>query len=159
MDKVQKLEKFFPQYFELFTMPEGAGAEEITVYRACKTWKCDKESFTPTFEENGLKYLDGDDPSDPGVYSLSTFEKAKDVKRFVMTSENHPKPHKIAIGVTNPECGIVQRTKDRKGKKYKSSHMDWWLYEGAEPQKYFSIIENFEEYLEEQKQAKGGIIV
>ncbi len=156
MDNVKRIERLFPKYFELFTLPEGAHDELITVYRACKTWTCDKESFTPTYEERGMKYLPGEDVTDPSIYSLSTFEKPNHVKWFAMTSESHPKPYKIAIGVAEPECGPVQRTKERKGRSAKS-HVDWWLYEGAEPQRHFSIIDNFEEYLEKQKQeTKGG---
>lgn len=155
MDKVEKMKKFFPEYFNLFTMPEGAKEERITVYRACKSWKCDKESFTPTYEERGMRYFAGDDPTDPSLYSLSAYEKPKGVKRFAMMDENHPKPHKIAIGTTEPECGLVQRTSERKGKSA-GSHVDWWLYEGAEPYKYFSIITDFDEYYENYKQAKEG---
>ena len=76
---------------------------------------------------------------------------------FAVLDENHPKPHKIAIGTTEPECGLVQRTRERKGKKAKS-HIDWWLYEGAEPYKYFSIIADFDKYYEMYKQAKEGDI-
>ena len=73
-----------------FDLPEGAREENITVYRACKTWKCDKESFTPTFEEQGCRYLEGDDPKDPGLYSLSTTENImKNIKEVGNNGKIH----------------------------------------------------------------------
>lgn len=145
-----RLKRMFPTYFELFDLPEGAREENITVYRACKTWRCDKESFTPTFEEQGYQYLEGDDPKDPGLYSLSTAEKPKDIKRFVKFNSEYRKPYKIAIGKTDTSCGLVQRTRERE-KKRKDSHVDWWLYEKSEPYKFFEMIDDFESYYEEYK--------
>ena len=137
-----RLKRMFPAYFELFELPEGAREEDITVYRACKTWKCDKESFTPTFEERGCQYFNGDDPKNPGLYSLSTAEKPKDIKRFVKFNSEYQKPY------TDKSCGLVQRTRERE-KKRKDSHVDWWLYENAEPYKFFEMIDDFESYYEE----------
>ena len=53
---------------------------------------------------------------------------------------------KIAIGYTEPSCGVSQRTRERTKKK--TSHIDWWLYEGAKPYLYFVLIEDFKTYLE-----------
>jgi len=41
----------FRHIVSFFDLPEGAREENITVYSACNTLKCDKESFTQTFEE------------------------------------------------------------------------------------------------------------
>lgn len=109
-----------------------------------------KESFTPTFEEQGCRYLEGDNPKNPGLYSLSTAEKPKDIKRFVKFNSEYQKPYKIAIGKTDTSCGLVQRTRERE-KNRKDSHVDWWLYEKSEPYKFFEMIDDFESYYEEFK--------
>ena len=49
---LQKIEKIFPDYFNRFELPEGAREECIEVYRACRSGKCDKDSFLPSFEQN-----------------------------------------------------------------------------------------------------------
>ncbi|MGN1144503.1 MAG: hypothetical protein ACI4SU_08025, partial [Anaerovoracaceae bacterium] len=52
-------------------------------------------------------------------------------------------PFKIAEGVTKPVHGICLETKEWKKKlgiKYKGSHVDWWLYENAEPWKEFEEV-------------------
>jgi len=150
-----RIKRLFPSYFELFKLPDGAGEEEIQVYRACKTCKCDKESFTPSYEEKEFKHNEGDDPDDPGQYSLSTYEKPKDCKRFVKLNSEFQKPYKIAFGITHPQYGLVQRTKERKI-KYKSSHVDYWLYEEATPYEKFEMIEDFDSYLEIYKKEREG---
>lgn len=132
--------KEFPEYFKQYGVPpEGAREEEIQVFRACATQKCDRESFTPTFEERGFKHRNDENPFDPGIYSLSVYSKEKDVQRFLKMNSRFQKPYKIAIGKTYSKYGVVQRTSERTGKK--GSHIDWWLYKGATPYKDFSIIQ------------------
>ena len=140
------IEHIWPDYFDRFTLPEGAHEEEILVYRACRTNKCEKASFLPTFEENGYIVFDEKEEIDPGTYSLSVYEKAKDVKRFTVLRADYPKPCKIAIGYTRSKHGLVQRTRERTHRK--SSHIDWWLYKDARPYEEFEIIENLESHLE-----------
>ena len=141
----ERLAKIFPDYFEKFELPEGAKEEEIQVYRACRSGKCDKESFLPTYEQNGYKLLFAADETDPGQYSLSTYEKPNHIKRFASMCSDMQVPYKIAIGVTNPKYGLVQRTRERK--KGSGSHVDWWLYKDATPHEEFEVIPNFEEHL------------
>ena len=50
MDTEEKLKGMFPDYFERFEMPSGAQKEEIQLYRACHTGKCDADSFLHTYE-------------------------------------------------------------------------------------------------------------
>lgn len=143
----------FPDYFNNFKLPEGAREETLTVYRACKSGKCDKASFQPTFEEQGCSLGPLDDPCDPSMYSLSTYLKPKDIKRFAAMDSDMHVPYKIAIGKTEPKCGLIQPTKERK-KKSKSSHVDWWLYEDAKPYREFSLIDDFDQHLIEYKKEK-----
>ena len=148
-NKIQKLKKIFPEYFSLFELPEGAHEEAIKVYRACRTGQCDKESFLPTYEERGFQYFEHDNPQDPGIYSLSTYENPKHIKRFAAMNSDFLVPYKIAVGYTEPEYGLVQRTSERKPQKRCGSHIDWWLYQNANPQEVFELIPDFEEYLDE----------
>lgn len=143
---VKRIEKIFPDYFQRFKLPDGAREESIMVYRACRSGKCDRNSFLPSFEENGCVLNPVVDSTDPGQYSLSTFEKPTDVKRFAGVISDMKVPYQIAIGETNPRHGLVQRTKERTKKR--TSHVDWWLYKDASPYDEFEMIENFEEHLQ-----------
>lgn len=142
----ERLKALFPDYFNRFELPEGAKEESIRVYRACRSGKCDKESFLPSFEEKGCNPALLFDPEDPSEYSLSTYEKPKDVKRFASMTSDMNIPFQIAIGETKPEYGLAQRTRERKP-KYKSSHVDWWLYKDAAPYEAFELIEDFKGYM------------
>lgn len=143
---VTRIEKIFPDYFQRFKLPDGAREESIKVYRACRSGRCDKNSFLPSFEENGCVLNPMADSTDPGQYSLSTFEKPKDVKRFASIISDMKVPYQIAVGETNPRHGVVQRTKERTKKR--TSHVDWWLYKDSSPYDEFEMINNFEEYLQ-----------
>ncbi|MCD8120338.1 MAG: hypothetical protein LUE29_12830 [Lachnospiraceae bacterium] len=145
-DTQRRIEKIFPDYFNRFTLPDGAKEESIRVYRACRSGKCDKDSFLPSYEERGFKLDPSIDDSDPGQYSLSTYEKPTDVKRFASIMSDMKVPYQIAIGDTNPRHGLVQRTKERVKKR--NSHVDWWLYKDAKPYEEFEMITDFEEHLQ-----------
>lgn len=139
----EQAEKKFPSYFSNFEMPEWAREQELTVFRACATGKVDRESFLNSFEENNFQIsLDGK-VDDPQEYSLSSYTKLKDVRRFMTVDSRFGIPFKIAEGVTKPVHGICLETKEWKKKlgiKYKGSHVDWWLYENAEPWKEFEEV-------------------
>ena len=64
-------------------------------------------------------------------------------------------PCHIAVGMTNPIHGLVQRTRERTGKR--TSHVDWWLYVNASPHVEFELIEDFNKYLEEIADGKETI--
>ena len=141
------IKRIFPEYFNRFELPAGAHDEMIKVYRACRSGKCDKDSFLPSFEENGYVLNPLSDPRDPSEYSLSTYEKPNHIKRYASMISDMEVPYTIAIGYTNPKHGPIQRTCERKSKS--GSHVDWWLYEHATPYEEFEIIPDFEEHLEE----------
>ena len=149
---MRDLTKKFPSYFSLFTLPPEAEEKEILVYRACRTQKADRESFLPWFEQNNFEYLAGEDPKNASVYSLSTYENPRHVKRFVTLDSDFQVPFKIASGMTNVDCGVILQSKSKK-----SSHVDWWIYEGAKPHEGFTIIEDFESFLKEYKKSKEGL--
>lgn len=151
------MKRKFPTYFNNFVLPEGAGENEFTVYRACKSGQVDTASFLCTYEENGFHVSSNAAEDDPGEYSLSTYEKPRDVKRFAITNSEFRKPFMIAKGTTSPKHGVSQRTNDRKKGKKKTSHIDWWLYEGATPHIEFNMIEDFKQYYEDHKARNEAI--
>lgn len=148
----KRIEKIFPDYFERFQLPDGAREEVIRVYRACRSGKCDRDSFLPSFEERGYVLNPLADSTDPGQYSLSIYENPKDIKRYASLISDMQVPYQIAVGETNPRHGLVQRTKERT--KRKTSHVDWWLYKDAAPYEEFRLIVNFEEYLHKRDEEK-----
>ena len=151
----RKIDKIFPEYFDRFKLPEGAREESIKVYRACRSGRCDKDSFMPSFEESGFVMNPLDDPTDPGKYSLSTYEKPTHVKRYAKLISDMKVPYTIAIGFTDPRHGICQRTRERK--KTKTSHVDWWLYKDARPYEEFEIIDDFDKHLQNYIRERDGL--
>ena len=144
------MKEVFADYLDKFDLLKIARKESIKVYRACRSGKCDKASFLPSFEEKGCDENLLSYPTDPSEYSLSTYEKPKDIKRFASLTSDMKVPYQIAIGETKPQYGLVQRTKER-NHKCRSSHVDWWLYKDAMPYDAFKIIDNFEKYYENYK--------
>ena len=124
----EQAEKKFPSYFKNFTMPKWAREQKLEVYRACATGKVDHGSFLNSYEENGFQISSNGNLADPQEYSLSTYTKFKDVKRFMTMDSRYGVPFVIAKGTTNPIHGICLETKEwkkRQGINYKGSHVDW----------------------------------
>ena len=133
--------KVFPCYMQKIELPLEAKEEELTVYRICKHGRVDAESFLSSYEEYAKQGRLADlDLQDVSSYSLSCWEKMKDARRsLVFFTKKEPRAI-AAIGITSAKCGIVQRTRERKGKNAKS-HIDWWLYQGGKPCEYFKEVE------------------
>lgn len=148
MDR-ERAERIFPTYFKSIELPPEAISQEIAVYRACPTRKIERASFLNTYEENGFCVPPDMDASDPQQYSLSTYSKLKDIRRFVVIDSRYQPPWLLAKGHTTCEGGLSCRTKDWK-KGYRGSHVDWWLYEGAEPWVNFKETTYDEENFSEQ---------
>lgn len=148
------IDKVFPEYFEKFEMPIWAREQELTVFRACATGKVDRDSFLNSYEENGFCVTAGADETDSSQYSLSTYTKYRDVKRFMKLTSRFNVPFTIAEGVTNPKYGICLETKELKsyfGEKSKSSHVDYWLYKDATPWVDFHLVDEESVVQEEAK--------
>lgn len=131
---IETLKKKFPHGFPVERLPEGAKEENITAYRICRSGKVEAASFLPTYLDEISKVKEIDD-EDMGYYSLSVFEKASEAKRMLKFFRGKQPCAIAAKGVTDASCGMTQRTKERTGKK--TSHIDWWLYEGAVPHLFF----------------------
>ena len=98
-----------------------------------------------SFEENGFKVLEYSEKYRASAYSLSTYTKIKDVKRFMTMTSEFKVPFIIAKGTTEPAYGVCIETRFWKkqlgDKKYKGSHVDWWLYEDATPWLVFKEVD------------------
>lgn len=105
----------------------------------------ERDSFLNTYEENGFELDVEARIDDPQEYSLSTYERLRDIKRFVAVTAKFSPPYVLAKGITVPSCGVSCRTKDWKAQRKRDSHVDWWLYEGAEPWKHFEEVDYEEE--------------
>lgn len=138
----ERAEKVFPAYFQSrhVQLPPEAALQVIEVYRACRTGKVERESFLNTYEENGFQVPAGLSPDDPQVYSLSTFTRPNYLQRIVTVHSDDVPPWVLAKGSTTVEDGPSCETRIWKRKR-KSRHVDWWLYEGAEPWRAFAVEE------------------
>lgn len=136
---IDKIIRKFPVGFPDDLLPEGAKEENIEVYRICRTGYVDRDSFLPTYLDELSKTKENDGKKqDIGFYSLSTYEKPRDARNKFKFFRGKQPSAIIAKGVTDRSCGVTQRTKERK--KTKDSHVDWWLYEGATPHKFFCEV-------------------
>ena len=137
----ENIRKKFPAYMANIQLPKCAKEQPIVVYRACPTRRIERNSFLNSFEENGFKPLPNLPEDDPQQYCLSTSYKAKDLKRFVSINARFQPPYLLVKGVTEPSCGVSCRTNEWKKKGKRNYHVDWWLYEEAEPWKYFEEVD------------------
>lgn len=142
---MKKYPKCFPRNFKTEILPKGAKEEDKDVYRVIKYGKINRDSFISTYEEiqRGLippkKRMN---LNDPGIYSTSCnidYSEAEYVSKLFM--RHHPKVF-IAKGKTEKTCGPCQLTSERE--EWKDTHIDWWIYEESEPQKYFKEVTEYE---------------
>lgn len=141
---MRRFPKCFPENFESEILPKEAQEKNIPVYRIIKHGKIDRDSFISTFEEMQRKMIPSSKKarklSDPGLYSTScniAYNEAEYALKMFM--RHNPKAF-IAKGETEKTCGPCQLTSDR-DKKQKNTHVDWWVYEEANPQIYFKKVE------------------
>ena len=136
---LDELREKYPPGFPVEDLPEGARGERIIVYRICRSGKVDPSSFLPSYlDELAMTKENAEAEHDIGYYSLSTFSKENDAKRALKFFRGKQPNAVLAIGSTEPSCGLCQRTKERK--KNAKSHVDWWLYQGAEPHIFFQEV-------------------
>lgn len=141
---MDEIKKSFPSYIDTSIIPKWAKEQSFEVYRACRTGKVDQLSFMNSFEENGFEILEDFGKYRASAYSLSTYTKIKDVKRFMTMTSEFKVPFIIAKGTTEPTYGVCIETRFWKKQlcdKCKSSHVDWWLYEDATPWLAFKEVD------------------
>lgn len=135
----------FPANFATEILPAEAREENKSVYRVIKYGTINRESFISTFEEiqRGLippkKKMN---LKDPGLYSTScNMEYSEAEYALKVFMRHYPSPF-IAKGETESSCGPCQLTAERESRT--DTHVDWWIYEETEPQRYFSKVEKDE---------------
>lgn len=134
------IEKKFPSAFPVDKLPKEAKEECIEVYRVCETGKVEADSFLPTYLDVLVQTKENVDDEDIGHFSMSVYEKWKDIKKRYKFFKKRRFPEAIiAKGVTDCSCGPVQRSGERTGQK--DSHIDWWLYDGAQPHIFFEKVD------------------
>ena len=128
----------------VINMPDNIEIEydDITAFRAIRFIKDKKEvlekrdflsqiDLKMTGDKNFLKYSEDDVDN----YGTSVY----DDKEELVLGFKLPKKNKgIAIGLVKKECGPVSRSDE-------DSHILWFLYDGASPEKYFEVVEYYEE--------------
>lgn len=141
--KPEELQKRFPPGFPVSSLPDGAKEQRIEVFRVCRTGKVESDSFLPSYlDELSQTKEHFNEPFDIGDYSLSTYWKEKEAKNKLKFFRGRQPCAILAKGITEPVCGICQKTKERTGTK--SSHVDWWLYVDASPHTYFEEVQTEE---------------
>ena len=141
---MSKYPKCFPDNFEEDILPKGAKEQEIQVYRIIK-YKNIRDNFISSYEERekGLIPIKKKfNRNDPKIYSTSCFENEADAKYVLntMMRNHHPEAY-IAKGVTAKCCGPCQLTRERSENQHeaKDSHVDWWIYDDATPERHFEL--------------------
>lgn len=131
--------KCFPANFESEILPiKEDESIAIDVYRVIKSGEINRAAFLSTWEETEENLIDSLDKSDPGTYATSCSSSLGVLKRLTKRIMlHHPSPI-IAKGTTEVSCGPSQKSKDRTQKN--TPHVDWWVYDEAEPHLYFEEV-------------------
>ena len=139
--EMKKYPACFPENFEKNILPKEANKDVFRVMKYGNT----RQSFIGTYEE----ILRGLIPpkkrvslNNPILYSTSCNIKYSEAKYALdLMMRHHPRAY-IAKGHTEKECGPCQLTSEREERN--DTHVDWWIYEDAEPQKYFNEVTKIE---------------
>ncbi len=143
---MRKYPDCFPDNFEDEILPKEAKHENKKVHRIIKYGSINRDSFISSYEEiqKGLmpppkRKLN---LADPGTYSTScNIEYSEAAYWLDVFMRHHPKAF-IAVGETEASCGPCQLTSERESRQ--DTHVDWWLYDKSEPQKFFKEVKDNE---------------
>lgn len=120
---------------EMVQFPENLkiNYEKCTVYRGIRYIKGEKEDITKEdFESHAQKGLTTIDYNDIGSYSCSCFENVDElIAAFHLPRKNK----RIAKGVIDENNGPILKDSE-------DSHIHWFLYIGANPEKDFEVYDN-----------------
>lgn len=143
---MSKYPECFPDNFEDEILPAEAKNENKPVYRIIKFGSINRDSFISTYEEIQKGLMPPPkrplNPINPGIYSTSCNMEYSEAEYWLKVFMRHHPRAFIASGETEASCGPCQLTSERE--KRKDTHVDWWIYENAEPQKYFKEVNKHE---------------
>lgn len=133
----------FPDNFEADILPKNLPPLTLRVYRVCVRGILSREAFLSSFEE----VLRGDKPKprgwdkklkDPIAYSTSCDYDEDSARGTLDCLRRYNPPAVLACGEASSDYGPVQKTRERTGTD--TSHVDWWLYAGADPSGRFQVV-------------------
>lgn len=149
------MEKKFPDIYPCNLMEciiaDGAGENTIeNVYRIANYGENNRDAFLGSFLTDIIdgKYNNRDvaiakqcAQADIGTYSTSLSEsEAKAIKTLEMLEKKYDGPI-LLKGTITPEFGLSMYTRNSASKRISNKyHIDWWLYENADPSPYFTKL-------------------
>jgi len=140
---VTQIQKKFPNYYPACGVPPQAKEQDLKVYRICNYGTIDKKAFYShyelwKYEDITLKNMEPGWEDDIFYYSVSVFKDYKDAMSVYRLLSKFNPPAIIAAGYTRGAFGpCLQNAKKTSNRK---SHVDWWLYEDAQPQGLFNEV-------------------
>ncbi len=139
----------YPEKLLELIKADGARENRFEVFRICRTGIVNRDAFDSTYQDSFKKEYSSSSgvvnrdvfqrkKIDIGDYSTSCSLSLKPLKRIIKAMYNTTPQQIIAKGITEPCCGLSMETKLSLSKrKCNDSHIDWWIYKDAKPEKYF----------------------
>lgn len=119
----------YPNYFPKGCPPKEAKDVEHIVYRICKNKELTHADFLSYYELGLLP-----NSNDIKKYGISLdMERDRLIAMLGMPSLKNKNMKCVAKGITKKELGVSLQTPS----KASTSHITWWLKDGADPEKYF----------------------
>lgn len=142
----EQMTKKFPSFFSSngVILPEKFDSDEYEVYRACITGRVEEKSFLCTYVEQEFT-INPNANNLASQFSLSVYANPKHLKRFLTITRKAQHPWSIAKGFTDQKMGPHKiSTSNIHLFPKRESHIDWWLYEGAQPWLNFTLCDEKE---------------
>ena len=136
-NETKELSSVIPENIRKKIWESGAGEEHFQqVYRVAKWGKLEEKAFVSTYEEILQGWIpDRYSKEEVGTYSTSVYTSRKNcdkfincLKRSVRLRKEYPYP---VLLTGNTSHGLVQRMAERVSDNSDSTHIDWWIFEGA----------------------------
>lgn len=141
---IKMFPKCFPTDFEKRLLPvKRDKCVKSVVYRVIKWGKIDRKAFLSTYEEVLMKLRpqsNSDDESSAGYYATSTNLDESELQYYLRGCLRRDPAAFIAKGVPLVKCGPSQLSRERDN-NIKGNHVDWWIYELAQPELKFERSE------------------
>ncbi|EOT23508.1 hypothetical protein C805_03172 [Eubacterium sp. 14-2] len=136
-NETKELSSVIPENIRKKIWESGAGEEHFQqVYRVAKWGKLEEKAFVSTYEEILQGWIpDRYSKEEVGTYSTSVYTSRKNCDKFINCLKRSVRlrkeyPHPVLL-TGNTSHGLVQRTAERVSDNSDSTHIDWWIFEGA----------------------------